>query len=111
MVHTHPNGMDRMSSIDKNMLAGWCKAFPIPIYFVVLTLNEFDEQVGSVYLAKNKKNTVVMEYLGELNTNYYFCIDLFACSYDDDNDEYFNKFSKNYYDSSYISDLHITIKI
>ncbi len=36
MVHTHPHGFYRMSSIDKNMVHSWVIAFGIPIMFLIV---------------------------------------------------------------------------
>ena len=37
MVHSHPEGFNHMSSIDKNMIYGWCLALYIPIWFTIVT--------------------------------------------------------------------------
>ena len=37
MVHTHPDGINGMSSIDRNMATGWPLALGIPIRYVILT--------------------------------------------------------------------------
>ena len=51
MLHSHPKGMNYMSSIDKNMVYGWRLALGIPIYFYVVT----DEGVTK-YLCDRKEN-------------------------------------------------------
>ena len=37
MLHSHPPYLNKMSSIDENMVQGWATALGIPIYFVVVT--------------------------------------------------------------------------
>lgn len=65
MVHTHPDGFTGMSSIDVNMLQGWCKAFPIPIYFTVVTTveNGFSSHTWQAFY-KDKK--FICQPVGEL---------------------------------------------
>ncbi len=36
MIHTHPHGFYRMSSIDKNMVHSWVIAFGVPIMFLIV---------------------------------------------------------------------------
>jgi proteasome lid subunit RPN8/RPN11 len=37
MIHSHPNGISTMSSIDFNMVQGWRLALGVPIYFNIVT--------------------------------------------------------------------------
>jgi hypothetical protein len=37
MIHTHPEGMNEMSSTDINMVQGWRLALGIPIHFYIVT--------------------------------------------------------------------------
>jgi hypothetical protein len=37
MIHTHPDGIDHISSIDRNMVHGWVLALGVPILFVIRT--------------------------------------------------------------------------
>jgi len=49
MIHTHPDGMARMSSIDWNMVYGWVQALGVPIVFVVAT-----KDTRCMYLCKRE---------------------------------------------------------
>ncbi|MEY2701485.1 MAG: hypothetical protein RLY43_105 [Bacteroidota bacterium] len=55
MLHTHPDNFNRMSSIDKNMVYGWCMALAIPICFLVLT----DGEITIYYCELNKETKKV----------------------------------------------------
>jgi hypothetical protein len=37
MIHTHPDNYLKTSPIDENMVKGWSLAFPIPIYYSILS--------------------------------------------------------------------------
>ena len=37
MLHSHPPYLNKMSSIDENMVQGWATALGIPIYFIIIT--------------------------------------------------------------------------
>ena len=43
MIHTHPDGVNGMSSVDKNMSTGWPLALGIPIRYVILTRDTYIE--------------------------------------------------------------------
>ena len=36
MIHSHPPGCPKMSSIDFNMVHGWCQGLAIPICFIIV---------------------------------------------------------------------------
>ena len=38
MIHSHPDGMDFMSSMDENMVHGWVLALGVEILFMITTL-------------------------------------------------------------------------
>ena len=40
MLHTHPVGCPNMSNTDFNMVHGWMKSFPVPIWFFITTQTE-----------------------------------------------------------------------
>jgi hypothetical protein len=62
MIHSHPPGMNRMSSVDFNMIHGWCLALGIPIWFIIVT--EETTVYYSCYYDKQNK-IVVRDFLGE----------------------------------------------
>jgi len=70
MIHTHPNGIDCMSSTDRNMVHGWVLALGIPILFVIRT-NKYRTE----YLCEKKDGKVI---INEINAKYspqsYFLI-------------------------------------
>lgn len=41
MIHTHPPGMEEMSSIDRNMVHGWVRALGRPIWFSIICERKF----------------------------------------------------------------------
>jgi len=41
MFHTHPHGVERMSSTDRNMLFGWSLALGMPVWFTVYCNGEY----------------------------------------------------------------------
>ena len=65
MLHTHPMGMNRMSSIDRNMVQGWCMALWIPIWFLVITEEEITYYLCSM---KDKKVDIDLLDLSVYNT-------------------------------------------
>lgn len=66
MLHTHPMGMNRMSSTDRNMVQGWCLALWIPIWFLVVTEEEIAYYLCSVN--KDKKVDIDLLDLSVYNT-------------------------------------------
>jgi proteasome lid subunit RPN8/RPN11 len=56
MIHSHPNGMDHMSSIDRNMVHGWVLALGVPILFIIRTNKHRTE-----YLCDKSDNKVKIE--------------------------------------------------
>ena len=75
MIHTHPKGMNELSSIDHNMLDGWVKAFPIPILFVIVAGDNIDRCVAylsSKNITKFKvdfESNFLIKKIWELSTN------------------------------------------
>lgn len=55
MLHTHPPYLNKMSSIDKNMVYGWCLGLNIPICFLVLT----DDEVTLYYCGLDEETKKV----------------------------------------------------
>lgn len=51
MIHSHPPGHNRMSSIDSNMVYGWVQALGCPVLFVITTWFE-----DVAYLCKRNKD-------------------------------------------------------
>jgi len=51
MIHTHPNGFNRMSGIDRNMVYGWVQGLGVPIMFVIIT-----DTAITCYLCKRNKD-------------------------------------------------------
>ena len=51
MIHSHPPGINRMSSTDENMVYGWRLALGIPIYYFVVT-----EDGIAKYICDRKEN-------------------------------------------------------
>ena len=75
MIHSHPEGFNRMSSIDRNMVYGWCLALYVPIWFLVLTEKEVTTYY--CYVDKTTKKVVrnivdVSEYCGNSDINLDF---------------------------------------
>ena len=61
MLHTHPKGFNRMSSIDKNMVYGWCMALAIPITFIVIT----EEEITTYFCKLNRETKRVEQEIVE----------------------------------------------
>lgn len=72
MLHTHPPSFNRMSSIDRNMVYGWCMALGIPIWFLVLTENE----IATYLCSLNQETKKVERDLVDLSCHEDVCIDL-----------------------------------
>ena len=59
MVHSHPDGVSQMSSIDVNMVQGWRKALGVPVYFNIVTLIDdvlFNKGMNVISFYKVDKN-------------------------------------------------------
>ncbi|MFA5312781.1 MAG: hypothetical protein WC375_05580 [Methanomassiliicoccales archaeon] len=54
MIHTHPDSINQMSTIDLNMVKGWCMALDVPILYFIVTTNDF-----SIYICQWKKGNGV----------------------------------------------------
>ena len=66
MLHTHPMGLNRMSGVGiDNMVQGWCMAFGIPIWFLVLT----EDQIATYICSINKDTKKVERDLIDLSSN------------------------------------------
>lgn len=72
MLHTHPPLLNRMSSIDRNMVHGWCTALGIPIWFLVITQDE----VVTYICALNQDTKKVERDLVDLSLHEDVCSDL-----------------------------------
>lgn len=68
MIHSHPDGFTNMSATDLNMLKGWCKAFPVPIIFTVVTINgdNYDEYSNRTWIAFYDNKNFVIKEIGTL---------------------------------------------
>ena len=64
MIHTHPNGVDFMSSTDRNMVHGWVLALGIPILFVIRT-NKYRTE----YLCAKEDNKVKISEISAIFAN------------------------------------------
>lgn len=72
MLHTHPMGFNRMSTIDRNMVHGWCIALGIPIWFLVVT----EEEIATYLCSLNQETKKVEKDLLDLSKHEDACIDL-----------------------------------
>jgi len=64
MIHSHPSGLNRMSSIDYNMVHGWCVALGEPIWFIIIT----EEEIVFYLCRLNKQDkTVSRDLVGTYN--------------------------------------------
>ena len=72
MLHTHPMGLNRMSTIDFNMVHGWCIALGIPIWFLVLT----EEEIASYICSLDQETKEVKRDFVDLSMYEDACIDL-----------------------------------
>jgi hypothetical protein len=72
MLHTHPMGYNRMSSIDRNMVHGWCLALGIPIWFLVIT----EEEIATYLCSLDQETKKVERDLIDLSKHEDACIDL-----------------------------------
>ncbi len=61
MIHSHPNGMPTMSSIDFNMVQGWRLALGVPIYFDIVTKSGFGGLVSSCKVDRDENKKIVMQ--------------------------------------------------
>jgi len=72
MLHTHPMGYNRMSTIDMNMVYGWCMALGVPIWFLVLT----EEEVAFYICSLNQETKKIERDLVNLSKHEDLCCDL-----------------------------------
>lgn len=58
MLHTHPMGLDRMSSTDLNMVQGWRLGLGVPVHFLVVTqvMSEGVDGVIAYYCVDKDEN-------------------------------------------------------
>jgi proteasome lid subunit RPN8/RPN11 len=107
MVHTHPDGVNGMSSIDMNMATGWPLALGIPIRYVILTSELYLEY----YLTREGNKTLmpkVHEYPisdidsfceGHFVTFCRMLYGLSTCNNEIDGVELSNDFNKSFFDT------------
>ncbi len=57
MIHTHPPGHTHMSSIDYNMVFGWCQALGVPILYVIVT----EKTIVAYFCTRSKDNKKVVD--------------------------------------------------
>lgn len=72
MLHTHPPGLNRMSSTDRNMVYGWAMALGIPIWFLVVT----EDEIATYLCSLNQETKQVERDLLDLSSHEDACIDL-----------------------------------
>lgn len=72
MIHSHPPKFNRMSTIDYNMVYGWCMAIGIPIWFLVITPDE----VTSYLCGLNRETKTVDNTLVDISNHYNLITDL-----------------------------------
>lgn len=48
MIHTHPPGHVNMSSVDRNMVHGWCMALGVPIRYFIMSDTSFHLYICSI---------------------------------------------------------------
>lgn len=72
MIHTHPMGFNRMSSIDRNMVYGWCMALGMQIWFLVVT----EEELATYICMLNKETKKVERDLVDLSNHADLSVDL-----------------------------------
>lgn len=59
MIHTHPPGMENMSSVDRNMVHGWVQGLGRPIWFAIIC-----EEKYHLYYCQKIDGKVKIEDLG-----------------------------------------------
>lgn len=101
MIHSHPIGFNRKSSIDKNMVCGWAKTFPIPIIYIIVSGFDSDDTVVYLFHYKNNKYyKIKLGYSTALNvsgTGNRFLYQLYLTSMNSDSSIYSIKNIYNYF--------------
>ena len=92
MLHSHPPGIDTMSSKDSNMVYGWVQAIGKPILFSIITENKVTN-----YMCKRDKNNkskinrdIIDEDLNSDCNSYFFLLKKILYQLSTDTDEVIN---------------------